>query len=144
LRRTKLDELPQLFNVLIGDMSLVGPRPDTAQYAALLGDDDPVLSVRPGLTGPATLFFIDEQEVLAQVENPESYSRDVIFPAKVMINRQYVENGSVGKDLLYVAATLFAPLRGPTIAACRNLLATAHSPAIRALRGPNVGPRTTR
>jgi hypothetical protein len=61
-----------------------------------------------------------------------------------MINRQYVENGSVGKDLLYVAATLFAPLRGPTIAACRNLLATAHSPAIRALRGPNVGPRTTR
>jgi lipopolysaccharide/colanic/teichoic acid biosynthesis glycosyltransferase len=122
LRRTKLDELPQLLNVLIGDMSLVGPRPDTAEYAALLGDDGVILTVRPGLTGPATLMFMDEQEVLAKRDDPDRYNREVIFPAKVKINRHYVDTYTFGKDLVYLAATLVPALRGRTLAASRALL----------------------
>ncbi len=99
-RRSKIDELPQLFNVLVGHMSFVGPRPDVPGYAdALEGADRVVLSVRPGITGPATLAYRDEEALLAEVEDPEGYNREVIFPDKVRLNREYVENWSFRKDL---------------------------------------------
>ena len=107
-RRTKIDELPQLVNVLAGQMSFVGPRPDVPGFAdQLRGDDAIVLSVRPGITGPATLKYRNEEALLASVEDPEAYNRDVIFPDKVRINREYVENWTFGGDLRCILATLF-------------------------------------
>ncbi len=122
IRKAKLDELPQLLNVLIGQMSLVGPRPDTAEYAALLGADDVILNVQPGLTGPATLTFIDEEDILARCDDPDRYNREVIFRAKVKINRHYVETYSFYKDLVYLAATAIPPLRRRVVTAARELL----------------------
>jgi len=107
-RRTKIDELPQLINVLVGQMSLVGPRPDVPGFADLLqGDDCMILSVRPGITSPATIKYRDEETLLAQQNDPEQYNRDVIFPDKVRINREYVENYSFWKDLYYIWKTVF-------------------------------------
>lgn len=107
LRRYKLDELPQLWNVLRGDMSLVGPRPDVPGYAdALEGKGRRILEVRPGVTGPATLAFAHEEDLLAQVQEPERYNREVIFKEKVRINLQYLEEVSMGRDLRYIARTL--------------------------------------
>lgn len=108
LRRAKLDELPQLINVLKGDMSFVGPRPDVPGFAdALRGEDRIILSVRPGITGPATLKYRDEEALLARVDDPEAYNRDVIYPDKVRINREYVEQWSFTRDLRYLWETLF-------------------------------------
>ena len=140
LRRTKLDELPQLMNVLIGDMSLVGPRPDTAEYAAFLDENDLILTVRPGLTGPATLLFIDEQDLLARLDDPYLYNRKVIFPAKVAINRHYVSTYSFRRDIGYLVATLFPPLRGPALAEYRALL---ESRAGTSCRRPRWRPRSS-
>ena len=107
LRRTKVDELPQLVNVLLGDMSFVGPRPDVPGFAdALEGDDRIVLSVRPGMTGPATLKYRDEEELLAVQADPEAYNRQVLFPDKVRINREYVQNYRFLRDLKYIAQTV--------------------------------------
>lgn len=107
LRRTKLDELPQLLNVVRGDMSFVGPRPDVAGYADRLdGGDRVVLSVRPGITGPATLKFRDEEALLAAQPEPERYNREVIWPEKVRINRRYVENWCFLDDVRYIWRTL--------------------------------------
>ena len=107
LRRTKIDELPQLVNVLIGDMSLVGPRPDVPGFAdRLVGKDRIVLSVRPGITGPATLRFRDEERLLAEQDDPEAYNRDVVFPKKVALNRTYVEQYSFARDLRVLVATV--------------------------------------
>lgn len=107
LRRMKLDELPQLFNVLRGQMSLVGPRPDVPGFVdALEGRDRIVLSVRPGITGPATLRFRDEEAVLASQDDPERYNREVIFPEKVRLNRQYVEEYRFVTDLVYLWKTI--------------------------------------
>lgn len=106
MRRLKLDELPQLLNVLIGDISFVGPRPDVPGYAdTLSGEDRVVLSVRPGLTGPATLKYRDEEKLLASVAEPERYNREVIYPDKVAINKDYVRNYSFLKDLRYILRT---------------------------------------
>lgn len=103
LRRTKLDELPQLFNVLTGDMSLVGPRPDVPGYADRLeGEDRIILSVRPGITGPATLKYRNEEKLLRQQKDPERYNDTVIWPDKVKINKAYVRNLSFRKDLVYL------------------------------------------
>lgn len=108
LRACKLDELPQFLNVLSGDMSFVGPRPDVPGFAdKLTGDDRVILSVRPGITGPATLKYKDEEEILAKQENPDKYNRDVIWPDKVKINREYVENYSFFKDIYYILRTIF-------------------------------------
>jgi lipopolysaccharide/colanic/teichoic acid biosynthesis glycosyltransferase len=102
LRRTKLDELPQLLNVLVGDMSLVGPRPDVPGYAdRLTGSDRVILSVRPGITGPATLKYRNEEELLAASDDPVRYNDQVIYPDKVRISREYVENHSFAGDLVY-------------------------------------------
>ncbi|WP_081619339.1 sugar transferase [Thioalkalivibrio sp. ALE30] len=107
-RRAKIDELPQLLNVLLGQMSFVGPRPDVPGFADTLeGEDRLVLSVRPGITGPATLKYRDEESMLAAVEDPEAYNHEVIFPDKVRINREYVQNWSFRKDLGYIWRTVF-------------------------------------
>lgn len=108
-RRTKIDELPQLINVLLGHMSFVGPRPDIPGYYDMLPENDRkiLLSVRPGITGPATLKYRAEEEILATVDEPEKYNREVIFPDKVLINRQYIENYSFVNDLRYIWATVF-------------------------------------
>lgn len=106
-RRTKIDELPQLINVLLGQMSFVGPRPDVPGFAdQLKGDDRIILSMRPGITGPATLAFRDEEELLARQPDPERYNREVIYPKKVELNRKYVKNYSFWKDLRYIYLTV--------------------------------------
>jgi len=107
LRRTKIDELPQLVNVLVGDMSLVGPRPDVPGFADRLeGENRIVLSVRPGITGPATLHFRNEERLLAEQHDPEAYNRDVVFPIKVSINRMYVEQYSLLWDIRLLVSTI--------------------------------------
>lgn len=103
LRRTKLDELPQLFNIFFGDMSFVGPRPDIKGFADVLeGDDRLILEVKPGLTGPASLKYKYEEELLKQQEDPEQYNREIIWKDKVVINKEYVKNWSFRKDLNYI------------------------------------------
>ena len=107
-RHFKIDEIPQLLNVLRGEMSVVGPRPDVSGFAdSLEGEDRLILEVRPGLTGPATLKYRREEQLLAQQLDPEQFNRDVVFPDKVRINRQYVENYSFGKDIKLIWKTLF-------------------------------------
>ena len=106
-RRTKLDELPQLWNVLWGDMSFVGPRPEVPGFAdQLTGADRLLLSVRPGITGPATIHFRDEERLLAQSDDPEAYNRDVLFPTKVRMNLEYIREYSLRGDLVYLWRTL--------------------------------------
>lgn len=108
LRATKIDELPQLFNVLLGQMSFVGPRPDVPGYADVLeGNDRIVLSVRPGITGPASLKFRNEESLLALQKDPDSYNRDVIWPEKVKINVQYIVNWKFSNDIRYIFRTVF-------------------------------------
>ena len=107
LRRWKIDELPQLWNVLKGDMSLVGPRPDVAGYAdRLIGDDRVVLRLRPGITGPATLKYRHEEELLAAQADPEAYNDEVIWPDKIAINRRYYADYSLAADFRYIWKTL--------------------------------------
>ncbi len=106
-RKTKIDELPQLINVFLGHMSFVGPRPDVPDFAdKLSGDDRIILSIRPGITGPATLKYKNEEEILARQVAPEKYNREVIFPDKVRLNREYVENYSFWKDIKYIFQTI--------------------------------------
>jgi lipopolysaccharide/colanic/teichoic acid biosynthesis glycosyltransferase len=108
LRRTKLDELPQLFNVLKGDMSWVGPRPDVPGYAdRLQGEDRIILSVRPGITGPATLKYRNEDTLLLRQSNPKEYNDTVIWPDKVAINKAYIANWSFKKDVAYLWRSVF-------------------------------------
>ena len=96
LRKYKLDELPELWNVLIGDMSFVGPRPDVPGYADMLeGNDRLILNLRPGITGPASLKYRNEEEVLAQVDAPQRYNDEVIYPDKVRINLDYYYHHSL-------------------------------------------------
>lgn len=107
MRKYKLDELPELWNVLIGDMSFVGPRPDVPGYAdKLQGEDRIILTLRPGITGPATLKYRNEEELLATVDNPQQYNDEVIYPDKVRINRQYAEYISLVTDIKIILATL--------------------------------------
>jgi len=106
-RRFKLDELPQLVNVLLGHMSLVGPRPDVPGFADRLeGCDRAVLELRPGITGPATLKYRNEEDLLGSVEDPEEYNRQVIYPDKVQLNIEYMRNWSFMRDLKYIWFTL--------------------------------------
>lgn len=107
-RKTKIDELPQLFNVLIGQMSFVGPRPDVPGFADELKEEDAIiLTVKPGITGPASIFFKNEEEILSKQANPEEYNRNVIWPQKVELNKSYIKNFSVIKDIKYILKTIF-------------------------------------
>ncbi|NPA44783.1 MAG: sugar transferase [Chlorobi bacterium] len=106
-RKYKIDELPQLFNVLIGDMSFVGPRPDVPGYADKLKEEDKIiLSIKPGITGPATLKYKYEEEILAKVDDPVQYNNEVIWPDKVKINKEYIKNWSLKKDIEYIIKTI--------------------------------------
>jgi lipopolysaccharide/colanic/teichoic acid biosynthesis glycosyltransferase len=108
LRRCKIDELPQLINVLNGTMSFVGPRPDVQGFAdQLRGEDLRILDVRPGITGPATLYYRDEEKILEQCENPEEYNKRVIYPKKVRMNMKYLENYRLRHDIRIIWDTLF-------------------------------------
>jgi len=106
-RDTKIDELPQLFNVLFGSMSFVGPRPDVKGYAdELKGDDRIILSIRPAITGPASIKYKNEEEILAKVDNPKEYNDTVIWRDKVKINKEYIKNWSLKKDIEYILKTV--------------------------------------
>lgn len=107
LRKYKLDELLELWNVLIGDMSFVGPRPDVPGYADKLeGDDRRMLLLKPGITGPASLKYRDEEELLAEQENPQKYNDEVLFPDKVRINIEYLDNWSFWNDTKIIIYTI--------------------------------------
>lgn len=107
-RRTKIDELPQLLNVLVGDMSFVGPRPDVPGFAdKLQGEERGMLSIRPGITGPATLKYRNEEKILAAQADPEAYNREVIWPDKVRTNLDYIRDWSLCRDIQYILQTVF-------------------------------------
>lgn len=112
LRRTKVDELPQLWNVLVGDMSLVGPRPEVPRYVELFADAyEEILEVRPGLTDFAAIEFRDEEGVLAAAVDPEAEYRRVVLPAKIALYRRYLAERSMRTDLVILARTVLAVLR---------------------------------
>lgn len=107
-RKYKLDELPQIINVLLGEMSFVGPRPDVPGFADKLeGEDKIILSIKPGVTGPATIFFRDEELLLSKQTDPEQYNDEIIWPQKVAINKKYIEEYSLSKDIRYILKTIF-------------------------------------
>jgi lipopolysaccharide/colanic/teichoic acid biosynthesis glycosyltransferase len=112
LRRTKLDELPQLINILIGDMSVVGPRPEVPRYVALYTEEQrAVLSVRPGLTSMASIAYINENEILGRSADPERTYVDEVMPAKLALDLRYVRERSLGLDLHIIVATLLRIVR---------------------------------
>lgn len=107
LRKYKLDELPELWNVLKGDMSFVGPRPDVPGYADKLeGDFKRILELKPGITGPASLKYRNEEELLALQSNPQEYNDKVIYPDKIMINLYYLDHYSFFTDLKIILCTI--------------------------------------
>lgn len=113
LRKTKLDELPQLWNVLIGDMSVVGPRPEVPKYVALYSTEQrAVLSVRPGITGMASIDYIDENELLAKAADPERTYIHEVMPAKLALDMRYVRERSFALDLRILIATITKVLFG--------------------------------
>ncbi len=108
LRKYKLDELPELWNVLIGNMSFVGPRPDVPGYAdKLQGENRLILKLRPGITGPASLKYANEEEILATVNNPIKYNDEIIFPDKVRINLDYYYHHTFVGDIKLIFQTIF-------------------------------------
>ena len=108
LRESKVDTFLELINILIGDMSFVGPRPDVPGYADKLeGDDRVILKMRPGLTGPASIKYRHEDKILAQQDNPLKYNDEVIWPDKVKINKEYYKNWSMWLDISIMWKTIF-------------------------------------
>jgi len=107
LRKYKLDELPQLVNVLEGTMSIVGPRPDIAgYYDRLMGDDRKILELKPGLTSPAALKYFEEEALLAHQQAPLLYNDTIIFPDKVQLNLDYYHNRTFGGDCKIILQTI--------------------------------------
>lgn len=107
LRKFKLDELPQLFNILKGEMAIVGPRPEVPKYIAMYKQEQlRVLTVKPGLTDYASLEYFNESEILEKYENPEKAYIEIIMPAKLDLNLKYIDNKMVGKDLMIILKTI--------------------------------------
>jgi lipopolysaccharide/colanic/teichoic acid biosynthesis glycosyltransferase len=107
LRKYKLDELPQLFNVLIGDMSIVGPRPEVPRYVALYNDEQKkVLGIRPGITDYASIEYSNENEILAKSPNPEETYINEIMPAKLKLNLRYIDEMGLATDVKIIFSTL--------------------------------------
>ena len=107
-RKYKLDELPQILNILSGNMSFVGPRPDVPGYAdCLQGEDRIVLKLKPGITGPASIKYKNEEKILAAQINPQEYNDTIIWPDKVKINKTYYKNYTFSKDIKYIFQTIF-------------------------------------
>lgn len=114
LRATKLDELPQLWNVLLGQMSLVGPRPEIPEYVAMYGERyRKILTVRPGITDFASVRFRDEESVLATAINPSEYYAQHVLPAKLDLAEDYVRQRSILLDIAILLRTVGAVLRTP-------------------------------
>lgn len=115
LRNSKIDELPQLIDVFIGKMSLVGPRPEVPLYVEHYPDAvrQKILSVRPGITDHSSLFFIDESKLLAGVSDPEDYYVQEILPMKLRYHERYVEERSLWLDIRIIFATIFSLFRRP-------------------------------
>jgi len=112
LRKTKLDELPQLINVLVGEMSLVGPRPEVPRYVSLYtAEQRKVLEVFPGITDPASIKYRDENEVLARAVNPDQAYINEVMPEKIRINLDYVERAGVAQDFVIILQTLIKLVR---------------------------------
>jgi lipopolysaccharide/colanic/teichoic acid biosynthesis glycosyltransferase len=112
LRKSKLDELPQFFNVLIGQMSFVGPRPDVLGYYDVLEDEaKKILELKPGLTSEASLKYFNEEQILAQQEKPLQYNDEIIFPDKVLINLNYYNNRSFFGDIKIIFKTIFRSIQ---------------------------------
>lgn len=112
LRKWKIDELPELWNILIGDMSFVGPRPDVADYFERLeGEEHDILKVRPGLTSPASIKYSNEEEMLAKSENPQKLFDEVIWPDKTRMNLDYVKSQSFLGDIRLLVLTLFKMMK---------------------------------
>ena len=108
LRNKKLDELPQLFNILIGDMSFVGPRPDIpGYYDKLVGEEKVILNLKPGLTSEASLKYSNEDSLLSRQINPLKFNDEVIFPDKIKINLNYYYNRTFYLDLKIILKTIF-------------------------------------
>lgn len=108
LRRTKLDELPQLFNIIKGDMSFVGPRPDIPGYYDVLeGENRKILELKPGLTSEASIKYRNEETFLQSVSNPKQYNDEIIFPDKVRMNLHYYYNHNLLIDLKIILKTIF-------------------------------------
>ncbi|MBO4233837.1 sugar transferase [Riemerella anatipestifer] len=106
LRKTKLDELPQLFNILKGEMSFIGPRPDVSgYYDSLKGEDRKLLTLKPGLLSEATLEYRNEEYLLNQKENPLKYNDEIIFPHKIKLNLEYLERVSFKEDIRILLKT---------------------------------------
>jgi len=107
LRKYKIDELPQLINVVKGEMSLIGPRPDVPGFAdKLTGMDRTILSVRPGISGVASLAFRSEEELLANQPDPETYNAEVVYPEKTRLNLIYIAQYSVIRDIGYILESI--------------------------------------
>lgn len=107
LRKYKLDELPQLFNVLLGDMSMVGPRPEVRKYVEMYSEEQKrVLNVKPGITDYASIAFISENEMLAQANNPEELYVKYVMPEKLRLNLAYIQRRSFYEDLKILIMTL--------------------------------------
>jgi lipopolysaccharide/colanic/teichoic acid biosynthesis glycosyltransferase len=108
LRKYKLDELLELWNVLKGEMSFVGPRPDMPEYInRLVGEEKLILELRPGITGPASLKYANEEELLASVDDPKKYNDVVLWPDKIRINMDYYRNNSLSGDIVIIFKTIF-------------------------------------
>ena len=109
LRNYKIDEFPQLLNIIKGDMTFVGPRPDVPGYADLLeGDDRKILLLKPGITGLASLKYRNEETLLASMPNPQEYNETIIYPDKVRLNLLYLKNKSIWLDLKICFFTFYA------------------------------------
>ena len=107
LRKYKIDELPQLLNILKGEMSFVGPRPDIeGYYDKLTGEERKILELKPGLTSEASIIFRNEEELLAKQNNPLKYNDEVLFPEKIRLNLDYYYNRSIFLDLKIILRTL--------------------------------------
>lgn len=108
IRRYKIDELPQLINVFLGDMSVVGPRPEVRKYVDLYSEEQrKVFQVRPGITDLASIKYLNENELLSQVDDPDTYYIDVIMPDKLAINLEYIRHQSFMGDIKIIFNTLF-------------------------------------
>ncbi len=112
LRATKIDELPQLINVLLGDMSLVGPRPEVRKYVEMFRDDyEEILRVRPGITDPASIKYRNESELLGRVEDPENEYIARVLPEKIRLAKEYAQNSSLWLDLMIILKTIHVVAR---------------------------------
>ena len=106
IRKYKLDEIPQIFNILLGQMSFVGPRPDVLEVMSTLSKSDQViLSIKPGLTGPASLYYFNEEAILAEQEDPIAYNNQILTPKKNAINKDYIKNYHIFNDVNYIYKT---------------------------------------